>query len=195
MRIDRIVKMELDQLERKYPSINPFDKYAVGGKPATEELLMLIKEHRLSNGQYSSWLTFWQSALEWNPYLEGPLPIPNWKDTGTLARAIRTADSAIKHSLVSTKGPKPTESWTDFIQRLFEKEWIQPIAEMAFGSKKEANPAAKQWDLQTFEKFINDVVKGLNELGYQLKAPVTQRLKTLFNKVHNDEKLFNDDSW
>ena len=187
------VEIALEMLKRKYGEENPFMRYGVGKSAATPELLDLIREHRLPDGSDSPWLSSWRGTLDFAPNRYDKLPIPGPQSGQNQVLSVRSADSTIKQNL--TAQPLPAESWEGFLQRIFEKRWIQPIGMMAGRTNKETQSSTPPWDLHTFLGFITDVVVDLNKIGYSLSVPDSTRLAELLEKAGKSKDAWEDITW
>lgn len=191
-RIEPQVQIAFSRLRTKYGDKNPFDDFAVGRHSATLALRELVKENMLPNDKPSPWLYAWKETLEEMPmyvFSFPPLPKPTvLKDS--LWLAMRQVDSAIKENI--TEAIRPTESWNDFIQRIFEDEWVEKVGRMAGTANKEAGQTAVVWALDDFADFIEMIVMQLNDIGYSLQMPSKMRLKTLLDKASHGESV---DDW
>lgn len=183
----------LEMLKRKYEEADPFVKYGAGKSAPTPELLELIREHRLPNGNDSPWLSAWKKSLDEAPSRYDKLSKPSKQSGQALNLSVRLADSTIKRNL--TKKLDPAESWEDFLQRIFEKEWIEVIGVMAGKTNQEAKSSTLVWDLQTFQRFIADTVVGLNKLAYSLVVPGSTRLALLFEKASKSKNYYEEIKW
>jgi len=186
------VEIALERLKRKYGEEDPFTLYSVGKSAPTLELLDLIREHKLPDGSVSPWLSAWEETLESPPRTYNELPIVRgWEEIESLS--VRSADSTIKQYL-RWNGPLPADSWSGFLQRIFEKEWVEVVGRMAGNTNKKFPPSALPWTLKNFQVFITRIVIGLNRIGYSLTPPDIKRLSTLLDKAKN-EKIWKDITW
>ncbi len=185
------VEATLEILKRKCEEVDPFMRYGVGKSAPTLELLELIREHRLPNGYDSPWLSAWKRTLDDEPNRYEELPKPRGQFEPVLATSVRSVDSTIKRNLAQQ--PNPTESWEDFLQRIFEKKWIETVGIMAGRTKQEAKSSTATWDLQTFQRFIAGVVAGLNKLGYSLTVPSSSRLASLLEQASKRKSWYDID--
>ncbi|MEO6676888.1 MAG: hypothetical protein ABIO21_05880 [Pseudomonas sp.] len=179
----------LDQLKTKYRDRNPFDSFKPGRQPANLELRELLKENQLPDEQASPWKAMWERSLEHMP--RGNLPLTTLSDLSSTL-ALRQADSIIKNS--AAENILPTESWENFIQRMFENNWIKEVGKRAGAANKTADDATV-WAVDDFASFVDSVVFALNEMGYALECPSADRLKTLLDKASRGESLNGKNSW
>ena len=187
------VEIALEMLKRKYGEENPFMGYSAGKSAPTPELLDLIREHRLPDGDDSPWLSSWKETLDSTPNYYYKLPIPGMQPGQNQVLSVRSADSTIKRNL--TEQPLPAESWERFLQRIFEKSWIQPVGMMVGKTNKETQASTPPWDLHTFLGFITDVVVDLNKIGYLLSVPDSTRLAELLEKAGKSKYAWEDITW
>jgi hypothetical protein len=192
-RIEPQVQITLDCLKAKYGNKNPFDDFAIGKHAATLDLREFVKENGLPNRKPSPWLHTWKQTFEDMPYSSDLLPKPVGHDEGWLRLALRQADSAIKKEI--TNRILPTETWNDFIQRIFEDKWVKSIGEMAGTTNKKASSTTHIWSLDEFVDFVEKVAAKLNGIGYSLKIPEKSRLKTLLDKTSRGDSVYGEDAW
>lgn len=183
-------QIALDRLRMNYGEKNPFDEFGVGRHAATVGLRKLIKENTLPNWQPSPWLHAWKQTLEIMPWVSDQLPKPTEQEE-SLRSALHLADSAIKGNI--TNKMLPTETWNDFVQRIFEDNWVKTVGLMAGETNRKATAAV--WSLDEFADFIEKVVLRLNDIGYTLRPPATPRLQALLDKTSRGESVSGDHSW
>jgi hypothetical protein len=187
------VEIALERLKWKYGEADPFMNFSVGKSAPTPELLELIREHVLPDGSDSPWLDAWKRTLDNEPNRYEKLPKLPGQFGRVLALSVRSADSTIKRNL--TQQLNPAESWEDFLQRIFEKKWIQAVGIMAGRTNQDAKPPQPTWDLQAFRAFIAGVVARLNKLGYSLTVPNSTRLSLLLERASKSKSPYEDMTW
>lgn len=179
------VEIALQRLNRKYGEKDPFTRYSIGKSAPTLELLDLIREHKLPDGSISPWLNTWEETLESEPNASNELPVARgYEEIESLS--VRSADSTIKR-YIRYNGPLPAESWSGFLQRIFEREWIEVVGRMAGKTNKKFPASALPWNPKNFQTFIARIVIGLNQIGYSLTVPDIKRLSILLDKAKNGE--------
>lgn len=182
-------RIGLERLVRKYSqSEDPFGPYLPLAKPASEALRNLVLEHTLEGGQTSPWLATWRRCVEFNSSTSVKVPLKNLKDRENVAAFARGADCAIKKSLPDEI--RPGETWEEFVQRLFEMQWILKTASQLV--QNEVN--AKAWRFEGFVALVAAVAFALNEAGYRLDTPSQDRLEKLWDRLHG-EKPWSVDEW
>ena len=191
-RIEPQVHIALSCLRTRYGDRDPFDEFVVGRHPATRSLRELVNENILPNGGPSPWLHAWTQTLEAMPGSSMGLPKPTDEGDSRLS-GLRLADSAIKRSI--TDEMRPTESWSEFVQRLFERKWVERVGSMAGAANKKAGEAKVIWTLDDLVAFIGQVVAQLNEIGYALLTPERRRLEELLKKTSRGEGVYGEDAW
>lgn len=187
------IQIALDRLSARYGDRNPFDEFGVGRGAATLSLRELAKVNNLPNGQPSPWLHEWGETLEVMPSISCPLPKPSAGDE-SLGSALRLADSAIKKCVVDEQFV-PTETWNEFVQRVFEEKWVEDVGEMAGAMNKTAGQTAAAWTPDEFVDFVERVIALLNKIGYSLRTPAKVRLQTLLDKTSRGEGVRGENSW
>lgn len=187
------VEAALELLKWKYGEADPFMKYSAGKSAPTLELRELIREHVLPDESDSPWLNAWKRTLEEEPNKYENLPKLSGQSGQVFALSVRSADSTIKRNL--TQQPNPAESWESFLQRIFEKKWIEAVGIMAGRTNQETKSLKPIWDLQAFRAFIVGVVARLNELGYSLKVPNLMRLSLLLERASKSKSPYEDITW
>ncbi|HYO51709.1 hypothetical protein [Archangium sp.] len=170
-------EVALASLRARYGDAGPFVSFDYGSRPASPELHALCQEHRLPNGSPSPWLAQWKARLRTLPY--NPQLTKNWQPL--LDELTRTADGQIKTEACHTT-PDLRETWSDFTQRVFEKEWVDILARQA------TKPAdvSERWSAEDFTLMLQAVVEQLNSFGYSLRAPSLQNIEQLFSRVQKD---------
>jgi len=192
-RISPQVQIALERLKLKYEERSPFGDFGVGQQAATPALRELARENKLPNDDPSPWLYEWIETLEEMPWISAPLPKPSDEEE-SLRTAFRLADSVIKKNAVE-ESLLPTESWSQFIQRVFEDEWVKGVGSMAGAANKKTAQGEVVWLLSEFVIFVQKVVTQLNGIGYRLRTPPDTRLKTLLDKASRGEGVHGDDAW
>lgn len=182
-------RVGLERLVRKYPQgEDPFEPYVPLGKPASEVLRNLVIEHTLQGNQFSPWLSTWRRCTEFNSATALKVLLKNLKDRQNVAAFARGADCAIKQSLPGEF--RPGETWGDFMQRLFETEWVLKTASQLV--LNESN--AKVWRFEDFAALVAAVASALTDAGYRIEAPAKDRLQNLWDRLHG-EKPWSVDEW
>lgn len=182
-------RIGLERLVRKYSqSEDPFAPYLPLSKPASEALRNLVLEHTLEGGRNSPWLSTWRHCVEFNSDADVKVPLKNLKEPENVAAFARGADCAIKESLPDEI--RPGETWDDFVQRLFEMQWILKTASQLV--ENEAN--AKAWHFESFTALVAAVTSALNAAGYRLDTPSQDRLQKLWERLHG-ESSWSVDEW
>ncbi len=182
-------RIGLEMLVRKYSqSEDPFGPYLPLGKPASETLRNLVIEHTLQGSQASPWLSTWRRCVEFNSATALKVPLKNLKDRENVAAFARGADCAIKESLPDEI--RPGETWDEFIQRLFDMQWILKTASQLV--LNESN--AKAWRFEDFTALVATVTSALNDVGYRLVLPFNDRLQKLWESLHGDNP-WSVDEW
>ena len=193
-RIEPQVQIALSCLKSKYGDKNPFDEFKIGKRAATLTLRELVKENKLPNDRPSPWLHTWKQIFEDLPWSSEKFQKPKDSDGEWLQIALRQADSAIKKNITNLFCSN--ETWNQFIQRLFEHEWVEKIgAKAGEMNKKEKKSTTLIWSLDVFVDFIQKVIDKLNEIGYSLEVPAKSRLKTLLDKASRGDSFYGDDAW
>lgn len=187
------VQLALERLRKKYNLDNPFDEYQPMARAASEELRKLIKENKLPDGQNSPWLKTWEISLEKEPSSYQPLKPRRLEDARVIQSFALSADSTIKRHIGDSI--RPGELWREFVQRLFEYQWISAIVEQMVEANKKSALNIKPWSFDSFIELIKKVVSRLNEIGYALLAPDEQRCRTVWDKAHTEEGLGYDEEW
>lgn len=180
-RYGELRRAALSRLTRKYGSDDPFEHFLPMRRPATEHLRYLCVEHRLPGGQNSPWLDAWQRCLDDDAaitvdfiYSEGPKGSRFSDSASGFARA---ADSAIKRHVQDDY--EPGESWDQFVQRLFEAQWVYNVAgQMAHGNR---NTKVERWSFSFFRELVGEVVLALSNMGYRCRVPDENRLRELWD--------------
>jgi len=169
------VQQIVEALSKKYGDSNPFVEYSAGQKAADERLQRLIKEHTLPNGASSIWLNEWEEGLSETLYTSLEFPPKGMKSyEEILDWAIISADSVIKRNLAKRR--QPVESWKDFLQRIFQEEWVSYVGYMLSNANKKAD-LSQIWTVEDLNKLITEVAIRLNQLGYPLIAPIVTELR------------------
>jgi hypothetical protein len=175
-------RIGLQKLARKYSQgEDPFEPYLPLGKPATEVLRNLVIEHTLQGYQSSPWLERWRDCVRFNSSTALKIPLKDLKDRENLAAFARGADCAIKQSLDHEL--RPGETWDEFMQRLFETEWVLTTARQLVVNESNA----KVWRFEAFAALVAAVVSALNDLGYRIDLPSEDRLQVLWERLHGKE--------
>jgi hypothetical protein len=187
------VEYTLSKLRAKYGDTNPFEQYKAGQKAPTIELLQLINENELPNRHMTTWYHTWINTLDDEPYTWDKFPKTNKPLSVILEWAMLSADSTIKRNLTDRR--QPAESWGEFIQRLFEEEWVKDIGYMMGEANKSSSSSSLKWDSGEFIELISKVVEGLNKTGYSLVSPASSRLITLLDKASKGESVSGNDAW
>lgn len=182
-------RIGLERLVRKYSQgEDPFEPYRALGKPASDILRNLVIEHTLQGNQFSPWLSTWRRCTEFNSATALKVPVKDLKDRENLAAFARGADCAIKQSLPGEL--RPGETWDEFMQRLFETEWV-----LKTGSQLVLNESnAKFWRFEAFAALVAAVVSALNDVGYRIDPPSEARLQALWERLHG-EKPWSVSEW
>jgi hypothetical protein len=165
----------------------------VSHRAADANLLNLIHENTLQNGQRSPWLEAWTESLL--PQLEYEYSLPS-RPPGSeqfIKAASDSADSAIKRNL--TYDRHAVETWNDFIQRVFEERWVEPLAHLMHSENAKEKSSTPRWTVEIFCGLIKAVVENLNRIGYELEAPTFDRLKELWNHIEKGKGRFRHIDW
>jgi hypothetical protein len=176
------------RLRGLYGNHNPFDEFAVGKAAASERLVQLIEENRFEGYRLSEWRRAWEATL--GPDMEFARP----KAEEALAPerveyAVRSADSAIKKALADLNTRRsPIETFSEYLQRIFEKKWLTSVGYSVF--RKDVSPN-DVWSVTNLESLLLKVVQGLNTIGYTLAIPETGRLETLAKKTNQSIEWWN----
>lgn len=182
-------RIGLDRLVRKYSQRDdPFEPYLPLGKPASEALRNLVIEHTLQGNQESPWLSAWRRCVEFNSATALKVPLKDLKNGENLSAYARGADCAIKQSLPDEL--RPGETWQEFVQRLFETEWVLKTA----GQLVLHQVNVKSWRFGDFTTLVAAVAAALNHLGYRINAPTGGRLQALWDRLHGEEQ-WSTDEW
>jgi len=182
-------RIGLEKLIRKYSQgEDPFEPYVALGKPASESLRNLVIEHTLQGNQFSPWLSTWRRCIEFNSATALKVPLKSLKNAENVAAFARGADCAIKQSLPGEL--RPGETWGEFLQRLFETEWVLKTASQLV--LNESN--AKVWRFQDFAELVAAVASALGDAGYRIEVPAKDRLQNLWDRLHG-EKPWSVDEW
>ena len=182
-----------DLLREKYGINDPFAPYALGKSPPTPELLQLIKEHNLPNNEDSIWLSVWRKGFLTQNAGSFPLPFEADISPNLLEWGFASADSTIKYFLTNTR--YFVETWDDFLQRLFEANWILMVGGAMVLWNQKTKDTEQRWTDVTFYQFVSNVVAHLNIIGYRLTAPSKQRLFKLLLKLTAGNKVLNNEGW
>ena len=146
-------RVGLENLVRKYSQgEGPFEPYLPLRKHASEVLRNLVIEHTLQGNLFSPWLSTWRRCVEFNSATALKIPLKKQEDRENVAAFARGADCAIKQSLPGEL--RPGETWEEFVQRLFEKEWVLKTASQLV--LNEFN--AKVWRFEGFAALVAAVV-------------------------------------
>jgi hypothetical protein len=184
-------RVALERLQQKYSyREDPFEAYLPLRKPATEELQNLIIEHTLPGGAHSPWLDVWKRNVAYNSWSTVNLPFKDVHDKTTAEAFARSADCAIKSDLPADF--RTGETWTELIQRLFERKWVRPTSIRLVETNKRLGDDA--WGLESFVTLIDGVVGAMNDVGYSLSPISRSRLEMLWDHSHSD-KAWRDEEW
>ena len=85
---------------------------------------------------------------------------------------------------------KPGETWNEFIQRLFEREWVLKTDSQLVLNE----PNAKVWRFEGFVALVAAVISALNDAGYRIEPPSKGRLQNLWDRL-NGENPWSVDEW
>ncbi|HJR08569.1 MAG TPA: hypothetical protein VJ842_15020 [Pyrinomonadaceae bacterium] len=187
------VQLVLERLRKKYDLDNPFDEYQPMVRAASKELRQLIKENELPDGDASPWLKIWKNSLEEEPSSLEALRPRRLDDAGVIQSFAHSADSTIKRHIDDSI--RPGELWKEFVQRLFEYEWISAIVEQIAEANKESTSNVKPWSFDSFIKLIKKVISQLNEVGYTLVMPDEQRCRAVWDKANTEDGLDYNEEW
>jgi hypothetical protein len=194
-RIQPQVEITLNMLKAKYGTTNPFAEYTFGKSCATPELRLLVKEHKLPDGNRSPWLKAWETTLEepldWNGFRLLTLP-PDLEDEN-LEPVVRAVDSTLKAHV--TDNCPQLVSWDAFLQGLYELHCVRELGRGAGGANKKAGKTFSIWSVDEFVRYIRAVTAKVNELGYRLTCPPDARLIVLLEKTTKGDSLYGEDSW
>jgi len=191
-RIRPEVDIALAVLRRKYGDGNPFDGYLPLCRAATPELRALVQEHQLPNGTASPWRASWEARLD-DEHVESDLHPPSSFDGNAEDHSAQVADSVIKRRV--TEHLMPTETWDNFVQRLYEQHVVQNIGNGAGNANKKGNEGLSVWTVEAFCTFVRSLTHQLNSHGYNLKTPDKTRLETLLTKTSKGEYLYGSSGW
>lgn len=195
IRLQPQVDIALEILRSKYGALNPFDEFLPLCRPASCELRMLAMEHTLPNSNPSPWRAAWEARLE-SPYIGysgNPIKPPASLDPKSLDWAVRLADSAIKRNI--TLEINPNETWSSFVQRLYERFCVHELGRGAGCSNKDSGEKHSPWSVEGFALFIEAMTHGINKHGYELKCPNPARLEVLLTKTTKGEYLHPGEGW
>ena len=174
-------RIGLETLVRKYAqSEDPFEQYLPLRTPASEVLRNLVIEHTLPGNQSSPWLSTWRRCVEFNPATAINVPVKNLQDRESVSAFARDADCAIKQSLPGEL--RPGETWGEFVQRLFEMEWVLKTASQLVLNEYNANV----WRFEGFTVLVDVVASALNVVGYRIDPPSHSRLRSLWDRLHGE---------
>jgi hypothetical protein len=183
-RYGELRRAALSRLTRKYAQgEDPFEPYLPLKKPATEQLRYLWIEHNLPGYQDSPWLDAWQRCLDDDPERTVDFSVRGKVDSNLASGFARTADSAIKRHIRDdyTTG----ETWSQFIQRLFESRWVYQLAKQISHTNRKSGGV--KWSFAFFRDLVSSVVAILNDVGYDLALPSEDRLERLWERLHKEE--------
>lgn len=182
LRFEEARRISLERLVRKYSEgEDPFEPYLPLGKPASDVLRNLVIEHTLEGDQFSPWLSTWRRCVEFDSTTALTVPLKDLRDRQNVAAFARGADCAIKQSLPGEL--RPGETWEEFVQRLFETEWVLATAQQLV--LNEFN--AKVWHFDAFAALVAAVVSALNDANYQIGPPSEDRLRNLWDRLHGED--------
>jgi hypothetical protein len=186
------VEIALDILRCKYGAGNPFDQYLPLCRAATPELRALVQEHQLPDRKASPWRATWEAQLHME-HVESKLPPPSGSGEFAEHFCARIADSVIKRRI--TEHIAPTETWNNFIQRIYEQHVVQNLGNGAGNANKAVSQAFGVWSLDAFYSLVKTLTQQLNSHGYTLICPEVHRLKTLLNKTSSGKYLWGSGDW
>jgi hypothetical protein len=179
------VEAALEDLRARLQGSDPFARFDYGGEPASDVLAGLYREHTLPDGSQSPWLERWKGRTKTLPY--DPKVRRDWQ--AILDELLRSADGEIKLGVCQTSQAL-NETWSDHVQREFEKRWITPIGRHVATSKDNE----KAWPIDDFEALVRSVVERLKSIGYAVQIPSRQRFDSLFALVRKSE-WYVDGKW
>lgn len=188
--IEPLVRDAEARLFARYGGQSPLTEFSVGKKAASEALVNLLRENEFVDRVQSRWRQEWEATLE-SVYSFTPVPpseqalIP-----ARIERALFSADGAIKKAILGHR--TPIETFSEYCQRAFEQDWVRVVANSIFRKPdKDKDPSTVNvWTLGDFEALLAEVVRALNNIGYQLVMPKTERLKTLVTKAQVGQPLW-----
>jgi hypothetical protein len=169
---------------------DPFALYDLSA--ADQELYKLIRESRGPDDFEVPWFASWLKRL--------PSSIDQYETQLSVnvvrnpvehsADIVTSVDATIKRAMV-TIDKDALEPDAAFVQRLFEKRWIENLASKWNTEKNSSRPSMEgvlpRLNETTLESVIQCALPGLSARGYVLNSPGQTRLRVLLDKMrrHN----------
>jgi hypothetical protein len=175
---ERLAATNFFEFIKKKFSIDPFAVYDT--RPADGALYKLIRENTHKNGTLSAWLAAWYGRLR--PELERYGLKVNPEDLASKPWS-ETADAIIKRK-VGEYDIQASEDWRQYIQRLFEKELIEPLASALYKQKQVRKSSAA-----SLGKILQPLVDNLRDMGYELSLTDSKRLDKLLDRLEKSQSL------
>ncbi|MEZ6141034.1 MAG: hypothetical protein R3B84_10730 [Zavarzinella sp.] len=167
-------RRQLAQLEEKCRIDDPFDAYAPLKRPADQELLTLVQEHMLVDGEPSPFLKRWLDRLTHSGYTgvnSVPLPYRSKIDSEAVDTAGDWADSKIKHAIgspYSSRLPQGWETVSECCRRIWVDDWVKWVVDNL--TSREQKTVDPRWTKNAVFEFIEAVRTRLVSQGYSFDA-------------------------
>jgi hypothetical protein len=182
------------RLRQRFGDQNPLEAFGPGQKPASEELVLLLRQNELPYGKESQWRQEWRRSLEREPsdYWRFNVTVDRALAPERISQAALSVDSTIKHRIIN-RDRSPVETWTEYCQRIFEQDWIRFVVRSIFANKEGPGLPQTGWDLKLLQTFLRNIIVILSKQGYYMKVPAENRLNALILRVSRGDTVREED--